>query len=132
MPNFTTNYNIPMSLFDDTADIEAVTGVFETIDGILAPTVNQALAPSSATQKGLLATVLGWLANRIRAITGKTNWYDNPAVTLEQCSTHINDTLHTAATSTKNGINLWVVADNLRKGAALNAIEILEKLMQKT
>ena len=30
--------------------------------------------------------------------------------------------------SVKNGINLWVVADNLRKGAATNAVQILEKL----
>lgn len=29
------------------------------------------------------------------------------------------------------GLNLWVVADNLRKGAATNAIQILEKLIQK-
>lgn len=27
------------------------------------------------------------------------------------------------------GINLWVVADNLRKGAASNAVQILEKLL---
>jgi len=31
--------------------------------------------------------------------------------------------------SIENGLNLWVVADNLRKGAASNAIQILEKLM---
>ncbi len=30
--------------------------------------------------------------------------------------------------SVKNGLNLWVVADNLRKGAALNAVQILENL----
>ncbi|MDP3788839.1 MAG: aspartate-semialdehyde dehydrogenase [Candidatus Omnitrophota bacterium] len=30
--------------------------------------------------------------------------------------------------SIKNGLNLWVVADNLRKGAALNAIQIAELL----
>ncbi|MEM1082264.1 MAG: aspartate-semialdehyde dehydrogenase, partial [Pseudomonadota bacterium] len=29
-----------------------------------------------------------------------------------------------------NGFNLWVVADNLRKGAALNAIQIAERLLQ--
>lgn len=28
--------------------------------------------------------------------------------------------------SIKNGINLWIVADNLRKGAALNAVQIAE------
>lgn len=31
--------------------------------------------------------------------------------------------------SVKNGINLWVVADNLRKGAALNAVQIANYLI---
>lgn len=31
--------------------------------------------------------------------------------------------------SKKNTLNLWVVADNLRKGAATNAVQILEKLI---
>ena len=31
--------------------------------------------------------------------------------------------------SVKNGINMWVVADNIRKGAASNAIQIVEKLV---
>jgi len=29
-----------------------------------------------------------------------------------------------------NGLNLWVVSDNLRKGAALNAVQIAEKLIE--
>jgi len=33
--------------------------------------------------------------------------------------------------SVQNGINLWVVADNLRKGAALNTIQIAELLIQE-
>ncbi len=33
--------------------------------------------------------------------------------------------------SVKNGINMWVVADNVRKGAATNAVQILEKLIEK-
>ena len=32
--------------------------------------------------------------------------------------------------SVQNGINLWVVADNLRKGAALNAVQIAEILIR--
>jgi aspartate-semialdehyde dehydrogenase len=32
--------------------------------------------------------------------------------------------------SIENGLNLWVVSDNLRKGAALNAVQIAEKLVQ--
>ncbi len=31
--------------------------------------------------------------------------------------------------SAENGINMWIVADNLRKGAALNAIQIAEHLI---
>ncbi len=32
--------------------------------------------------------------------------------------------------SVENGVNLWVVADNIRKGAASNAIQIVEKLIE--
>lgn len=31
--------------------------------------------------------------------------------------------------SIKHGINLWVVADNIRKGAATNAVQILSNLI---
>ncbi|MBQ3114960.1 MAG: aspartate-semialdehyde dehydrogenase [Clostridia bacterium] len=33
--------------------------------------------------------------------------------------------------SVDNGLNLWVVADNIRKGAASNAVQIAEKIMNK-
>lgn len=33
--------------------------------------------------------------------------------------------------SVRNGINLWLVSDNLRKGAALNAVQIAEHLVGK-
>jgi len=33
--------------------------------------------------------------------------------------------------SVKNGINLWVVADNIRKGAATNTVQIAELLIKK-
>ncbi|HEY1010043.1 MAG TPA: aspartate-semialdehyde dehydrogenase, partial [Daejeonella sp.] len=29
-----------------------------------------------------------------------------------------------------NALNLWIVADNLRKGAATNAVQIAEYLME--
>lgn len=32
--------------------------------------------------------------------------------------------------SVKSGINMWVVSDNLLKGAALNTVQIAEKLVQ--
>ncbi len=33
--------------------------------------------------------------------------------------------------SVPNGLNIWVVSDNVRKGAASNAVQILEKLIEK-
>ncbi len=33
--------------------------------------------------------------------------------------------------SIENGINMWIVSDNIRKGAALNAVQIAEILIQK-
>ena len=32
--------------------------------------------------------------------------------------------------SIESGLNIWVVADNLRKGAATNTIQIAEKLIE--
>ncbi|HWR57519.1 MAG TPA: aspartate-semialdehyde dehydrogenase [Thermodesulfovibrionales bacterium] len=32
--------------------------------------------------------------------------------------------------SIENGLNMWIVSDNLRKGAALNAVQIAEKLVE--
>lgn len=33
--------------------------------------------------------------------------------------------------SVENGLNLWIVADNVRKGAALNAVQIAEELLDR-
>ena len=33
--------------------------------------------------------------------------------------------------SVESGVNLWVVADNIRKGAATNAVQIVIKMMQQ-
>jgi aspartate-semialdehyde dehydrogenase len=33
--------------------------------------------------------------------------------------------------SVPNGLNLWIVSDNIRKGAATNAVQIAEKLIEK-
>ena len=30
-----------------------------------------------------------------------------------------------------NGLNIWVVADNIRKGAATNAVQIAEELIKR-
>ena len=33
--------------------------------------------------------------------------------------------------SVENGVNLWIVADNIRKGAATNAVQIAELLINR-
>ena len=33
--------------------------------------------------------------------------------------------------SVESGVNLWVVADNIRKGAATNAVQIVELLIKE-
>ena len=61
---------------------------------------------------------------------------DNPSENLYPIPTKVsgNDNVFIGRIrrdySIKNGLNLWVVADNIRKGAATNSIQILEKLIQ--
>lgn len=54
-------------------------------------TLDPAQAPSS--NKGSLRQILDWLANRIKAITGATNWYDAPATTLAAAKSHMDASL---------------------------------------
>lgn len=61
-------------------NIQAVEEGSRTIDSAQAPTGNS----------GSLRQFLDWLANRIKVITGKTNWYDAPTKSLEQINTDLN------------------------------------------
>jgi aspartate-semialdehyde dehydrogenase len=44
-----------------------------------------------------------------------------------------SDTVHVGRVrkdeSVPNGVSLWIVADNVRKGAAVNAVQIAERLL---
>lgn len=53
-------------------------------------TIDPAQAPSGNT--GTLTQMLSWLANRIKAITGGTNWYDVPAYTLAKIKAILDGT----------------------------------------
>lgn len=54
--------------------------------------------------------------------------YPTPLDTVDQDNVYIGRIREDK--STENGLHLWVVADNLRKGAALNAIQIAEGLIR--
>ncbi|MBE3590015.1 MAG: hypothetical protein IMW98_04210 [Firmicutes bacterium] len=61
-------------------------GSFNRIEGNInaietgSRTVDPAQAPTG--NSGTLRQILDWLANRIKAILGTTNWYDNPPISL--------------------------------------------------
>ena len=76
---------------------------FDAIDELLTQSVYAATAPDSSAVKGKLSAVLGWLANRIKAITGQNSWQASPPVSLTECSNHISNGTHQNATINSNG-----------------------------
>ena len=103
MPRETTNYNLQKPLYTENADIAVINEDLDMIDTALTPTVTAATAPSSSASGGKLSVVLGWFANRIKAITGLTSWQADPPVTLSQCKNHIQSGTHAVATTSANG-----------------------------
>ena len=78
-------------------------------------------------------------ANEVRAVLSKApgivvfdapekNIYPLPVDVAGKDETYVGRIR--ADESIDNGINMWIVADNLRKGAALNAVQIAEKLIE--
>ena len=103
MPRETTNYSLQKPLYTENADIAVINEDLDMIDAALTPTVTATNAPSSSSSGGKLSVVLGWLANRIKAITGLSAWQSNPSVTLEDCKNHIQSGTHTNATASASG-----------------------------
>lgn len=103
MPKETTNYGLKKPLYSENADIAVINESLDRLDEILTPTITATTAPTSSSTNGILSVVLGWLANRIKAITGKTSWQAAPSVTLEECNSHIQNGTHANATTSANG-----------------------------
>ena len=68
-------------------DLNRVEGNIDALDNG-ARTLDPAQAPTGNV--GTLRQLLDWFANCIKAITGKTNWYDAPDTTLAAAKSHIN------------------------------------------
>ncbi len=87
-------------------------------------TIDPAQAPSGLV--GTLRNYLDWFANRIKAITGKTNWYDAPTKSLEQLNTdlaaHLADNVK-HITSTER--TTW---NNKLDASAYTASDVLTKI----
>ena len=106
MPNLTPNYNLKKPLGTESALISVLNENFDTIDTALKPVVSDTTAPTSSSTTGLLASVVGWIANRIKAITGKSHWYESPPTTLTAVANHMGyggTTRHPNATSSTSG-----------------------------
>ncbi|WP_342435908.1 pyocin knob domain-containing protein [Paenibacillus sp. FSL L8-0436] len=66
-------------------------------------TINDSTAPIGET--GTLTTLLSWLANMIKAITGKSSWRTAPATTLEAAKAHADDATRHIITTERNTWN---------------------------
>jgi len=88
MSTNTTNYNLKKPDATENYDVADQNDNMDIIDAALKPTADSALVPSGLV--GKMQEWVSWITNRIKAITGKTNWYDAPATTLETANTHMN------------------------------------------
>lgn len=82
-----TNWNsadVPLS-----PDFDRIEGNIQAIESG-SRTLDPSQAPSG--NSGTLRQILSWFANRIKAITGASNWYDSPATTLAATKSHMDAT----------------------------------------
>lgn len=84
------------------------------IDAALTLTSDQDQVPIGSGPGKLLQWV-SWFTNRIKAITGKVNWYDTPDTTLAAAKTHIDSAAPHAGHETPAGAQAKVTA---HEGAA--------------
>lgn len=86
MATKTTNYQLIKPDNEDFYDVQVQNENMDLIDAALTPTADPTRVPTGLT--GRLSQWVSWLTNRIKAITGKSNWYDEPATTLEEAKAH--------------------------------------------
>ncbi len=89
MATYTPNHNFKKPGQDDYYNIDDQNGNMDLVDAALTPTADPEQTPSGNGPSKLHLWV-SWIANRIKAITGKANWYDAPATTLEVAKSHMD------------------------------------------
>ena len=97
----------------------------------LAMNVSQAALVSVADEAGApLATVMvTQTVTAARKLDTADGGYATPVECAGEDATYISRIREDI--TVENGLALWVVSDNLRKGAALNAVQIAELLVAK-
>lgn len=87
----TPNYSLQQPQANDTVDLVTLeTTNTNILDSALTPTADPTQAPAGLS--GKLSQWVSWFTNRIKAITGTTNWYDAPPTTLTTANSHITNT----------------------------------------
>lgn len=88
---YTSNYGLNKPDGTDVVNIADLNTNADTIDAALTPTADPTQTPTS-NGPGKLVQWVSWIVNRIKAITGKANWYEAPATTLEAAKAHMDAT----------------------------------------
>lgn len=87
-------------------------------------TISDALATPASV--GTATQLLGWMAGRLKAITGKTSWLTAPVITLEAANTAINARQERATLTTKGDIYVATAAGTVvRLGVGTNGQAIV-------
>lgn len=73
---------------DSPVRIEVVTD--SSADDVIL-SIDQTSVPTAASGNATAAQWLGWLANRIRAITGKPNWWEAPDASIAELKSQIDN-----------------------------------------
>ncbi len=90
MATYTKNYELTKpDAATEYYDVNVQNENMNKIDAALEPTADPEQIPTS-NGPGKLQLWISWIANRIKAITGKANWYDAPATTLEAAKSHLD------------------------------------------
>jgi len=126
MPKETENYKFKKPLYSDNADVAVLNENFDEIDKAFTPSLSASDEPG-VQNKGKLEIVLGWIVNRIKAITGLSTWQGTPEVTLADCANHISNGTHQNATTSSNGFMSYVDKTILYK----NKRKAVQKLIQQ-
>ena len=106
---------LPVKRLDEGALTGSMVGDAQISDAKIGNrTIDQSQVPAGNT--GFLTQIVSWFANRIVAITGKANWYDNPDVTLNALSVHAQ-TRHAPAGPDPLNLAAYNVWTSLNDGA---------------
>lgn len=91
-------------------------------------TLDPAQVPSSNT--GYLRQILDWFANRIKAITGATNWYSAPATTLAAAKSGLDSAANHANAAAPHSGHATTTALNNHTDANITNSNAVHGIMQ--